>query len=85
MTVCRGYRPPELLYGTMRHGAEVDVWSMGICLLELLHTLVASQRAAARAAGVADFAPAVRSCEALGGGVGAQTTRISADEGVGSM
>ena len=30
------YRPPELLFGSRRHGAAVDSWSAGIVLLELL-------------------------------------------------
>ena len=34
--LCRWYRAPELLYGSCKYGAAVDMWALGCVLAELL-------------------------------------------------
>lgn len=63
----------------MRHGAEVDVWSMGICLLELLHLLVCSQRAGASVVAATEPESAAGVGGVLGESLSFQTTSAAAD------
>ena len=41
--VTQYYRPPELLMGTNHYGIEVDMWSVGCILIELLTRKIAFQ------------------------------------------